>query len=122
MGLNLRGVWIKVETQLFDKVLSNSCPVNIGVSRKMCIIVTHRAIDLAQQWYAFNLNNLALQAVSHIGYLFAHGGGRSGLAMGTRQHRDIGELSAHRTELIDNHLQLGQHDLITSFFEHQRMR
>ena len=58
----------------------------------MGVVVAHGAIDLAQQRHSLDLFELAPQPVHHVGQFLADRGGRSGLAVGTGQHRLVGML------------------------------
>jgi hypothetical protein len=76
------------------------------------IEVAHRAVDLAADLDLVELAALAAQAKDHVGQFLAQGGWGGGLAMGSREHRQLGMIGAsaagarragqQRVELFDH--------------------
>ncbi len=83
MGFDLSGVRIPVEAKALDEFLGIHSPVDFRVGGQVGIVVAHSAIDLAQKLGFTDLLYLSTQPMNHVGQLFANGGGRGCLAVGT---------------------------------------
>ncbi|KAF1023298.1 MAG: hypothetical protein GAK37_03259 [Pseudomonas sp.] len=118
--LDLRGVRVEGQAQfVFDEGAGVFFPVDLRVGRQVGVIVAHGAVDLAQQRYGRHLSDLALQAVHHVGQLFAQGGRRSRLAVGARQHRHFGKAQGQLADGVGGLAHQRQHYVITAFAQHQ---
>jgi hypothetical protein len=64
----------------------------------MGVVVADRAVDLAEQFDRASCAALAPQAVDHVGEFLAERGRRGRLAVGARQHRQLGVLVRQRAQ------------------------
>src|SRR3546814_9001074 len=107
-----------------DVCSSDLGPVHVRVGRDVGVVVAHGAVDLAAERHRGQLLALALQARDDVGDFLADGGGRGGLAVGAREHRQCGVLvrsEEHTSELqslmrtsyavfgLKNKQKIGQH-------------
>ena len=88
----------------------------------MRVVVADRAVDLAQQFDVADGDVAAAQAIGDIGQFLADRGGRGGLAVGARQHRQLGMRVRQVGQARDQLFQRGQQDGIARTLEHQGVR
>src|SRR3546814_1553355 len=74
--------------------------------------LAHGAVDLAAERHRGQLLALALQAGDDVGDFLADGGGRGGLAVGAREHRQCGVLVRHRAQRLDQRVELRQQHVL----------
>src|SRR3546814_5579533 len=96
----LGGVGIEVQVQRLDEAPRERRPVHVRVGRDVGVVVAHGAVDLAAERHRGQLLALALQAGDDVGDFLADGGGRGGLAVGAREHRQCGVLVRHRAQRL----------------------
>ena len=109
--LDLNGVRVELKANRLDKAPGKFLPVKIRVSGQMCVVIAHRAVDLALQPDFPGNSVRASQAVYDVGKLLAHGRRRSRLPMGAREHRLARKRTRKRTQLVYDARQCRLHDL-----------
>ena len=88
----------------------------------MRVVVADRAVDLAQQLDRADGIPGAAQAVDDVGEFLADRGGRRRLAVGARQHRQVGQLVRQVGQARDDLFQRRQQHGIARALQHQGMR
>ncbi|MNQ88441.1 hypothetical protein D3C85_1037010 [compost metagenome] len=88
----------------------------------MGVVVTHRAIHLAEQFHALDALDGARQAGGHVGHFLAQRGRAGRLAVRARQHRlgGIGACQFHQAGL--HALERGHQHAVTGALEHHAVR
>src|SRR5690554_6838594 len=108
VGFDLGGVGVKGKRNAFDESTGVALRVHFGVGGQVGVVVAHCAVDLAQYFDAFNLLELALQAIGDVRHLLAQGSGAGGLAVGARQHGQGRVLVSQLGDGVDNVVHDGQ--------------
>ena len=121
MRLNLRGVRVPLNAQRGNKLFAKLVPVHFRIRRDVGVIVTHRAIDFAQNFYLVQLTILTLHTVSDVSHLFTHCGRRGRLTVSTGQQRYIAILNRQVFHRVDKLAPVRQNHLIARGFQHQRV-
>jgi glutathione S-transferase len=119
--LDLDGVGVPVEAEPRDETLGERRPVHLGVGRQVGVEVANRAVDLAEHRHRGELRALPREAVHDVGELLAERRWRGRLAVGAREHRQVGEVVGQCAQRIDQLVGGGQQGLVARLAQHQRV-
>ena len=114
------GIGIPAQAEAFDKFPGQFGPRDFRIRRDMGVVVTHRAVDLAEQLDLLEFSRLALQAPGEIREFLAQGGRRGRLTMRARQHRLRGKLLAHGGQCLGQ-LRKRRAQHFAAIAQHQRV-
>jgi hypothetical protein len=114
---DLDGVRVEHQAQaLLDHGLREGRPVERWVGRQVGVVVADGAVHLAEDFHLLDALDGALQAGHHVGHFLAQRGRAGGLAVGARQHRQVGVGVGDFGQLGDHVAQRRQHDLSRAAF------
>jgi len=120
--LDLRGVFLPLQTQRLDEALRERAPVDVRIADGVRVEVADRAVDLAGDVDGRELRALAFQSRDDIGHFLAERGGRCGLAVGAREHRQVGVGVREVAQLRDRLVGFGQQHVLARVAQHQGIR
>ena len=120
--LNLGGVWVPLDPERRHKLFAELVPVHFRVRGDVGVVVTHRAVDFAEDLNLLQLTILAFHAVRHVRHLFTHGGWGCWLAVSTGQQRNVAVFHGQRFHRINDFTPVREYHLFPRGREHQRVR
>ena len=121
MRLDLRGVGIPAQLLRSNELAAQFDPVDIGARAVEGVVVADRAIPFGEDLHRFEPPSRALQARTDVGHLLAEGGGACTLAVGAREHRQLGMRSRQRAQRRQQRVELRQQYLHAGLLQQPRI-